>query len=169
MREKVSAGILQYVEGLSDINNQVVHDALILRALHREVELLVESHLTRQGVTPRQMDTLEALYHHPDHHLTPAALADLTLLTRSAMTSVLDGLEKKGLLQRGPHSSDRRMVMVSLTPEGVAYCDEHFPHRYADMERIVGCLSHQERTQMRAMYLKIIAAIRNMLEEGRAS
>jgi DNA-binding MarR family transcriptional regulator len=39
---------------------------------------------------------------------------------RSTLTSILDRLERRGLVRRGPHPSSRRLLVVDLTAEGLA-------------------------------------------------
>ena len=51
---------------------------------------------------------------------TVAELARWANTDAGAMTRLLDRLEKKGLCQRERSQSDRRVVLVSLTPEGEA-------------------------------------------------
>jgi DNA-binding MarR family transcriptional regulator len=48
--------------------------------------------------------------------LTISRLADLNQLSRPAMTTVVDRLEKAGYAQRTRDSEDRRQVLVELTP-----------------------------------------------------
>jgi DNA-binding MarR family transcriptional regulator len=49
---------------------------------------------------------------------TVAELARWSNTDAGAMTRLLDRLEKKGLCQRERSQNDRRVVLVSLTPEG---------------------------------------------------
>jgi DNA-binding MarR family transcriptional regulator len=37
----------------------------------------------------------------------------------TTLTGVLDRLERRGLVTRGPHPGDRRAVAIALTPDGV--------------------------------------------------
>jgi MarR family transcriptional regulator, organic hydroperoxide resistance regulator len=37
----------------------------------------------------------------------------------TTLTGVLDRLERRGLVTRGPHPGDRRAVVIALTPDGV--------------------------------------------------
>lgn len=50
----------------------------------------------------------------------PKSLAKELDLENSSMTGLLDRLEKKGLLKRQPDPSDRRGVLIYLTPEGIS-------------------------------------------------
>ncbi|WP_369360344.1 MarR family winged helix-turn-helix transcriptional regulator [Streptomyces sp. cg2] len=49
---------------------------------------------------------------------TQAALADAIRADRTRIIPVLDDLETRGLIQRRPDPGDRRVRLVSLTPEG---------------------------------------------------
>jgi MarR family 2-MHQ and catechol resistance regulon transcriptional repressor len=46
------------------------------------------------------------------------AVAEHALLAVNTMTSIVDGLEQKGLVQRCRSSEDRRQVLVQLTRQG---------------------------------------------------
>ena len=50
--------------------------------------------------------------------LRPSDLADLTGLSRSATTRLVDRLERSGLVERRACDSDRRVTFVVLTPRG---------------------------------------------------
>ncbi|HVM63354.1 MAG TPA: MarR family transcriptional regulator [Acidimicrobiales bacterium] len=51
--------------------------------------------------------------------LSPSRLADLVVRSSGGMTQILDRLERAGLVARRPDPSDRRKVMVGLTPQGL--------------------------------------------------
>jgi DNA-binding MarR family transcriptional regulator len=65
---------------------------------------------------------------------TPTDLSQLMYLTTGAMTRRLDRLEKDGYLIRVPHGSDRRSIVIRLTPKGTEITDRV-------VERIVPLLS----------------------------
>lgn len=54
---------------------------------------------------------------------TPTDLSQLMYLTTGAMTRRLDRLEKDGYLIRVPHGSDRRSIVIRLTPRGTEITD----------------------------------------------
>ncbi len=55
-----------------------------------------------------------------DGPLTPGRLAELTGLTTGTVTGVLDRLERGGFVRRERDAADRRKVVVTPVPEGVA-------------------------------------------------
>ena len=54
----------------------------------------------------------------PPHRLSPTQLSKILMLTSAGVTNRLDGLERRGLLVRGPDPEDRRGVVVELTEAG---------------------------------------------------
>ncbi len=73
-----------------------------------------------QGLQPELSDTqlaaLAALEKHPG--MTPSELAEHEKVQPPSITRVIASLEDRGLLQRMPHSTDRRQVVLSATDQG---------------------------------------------------
>lgn len=154
--EDTVKGIMKLTQELGDINLQDVRDGLEMWRLHRQTEHAIESDLANWGLTPRQVEILEALYHSPSGSITPAELSDEVCLTRSAMTSALDSLEQLNHIARSPHPRDRRMVTVSLTPSGREFIAERLPERYARIAGVMSHLSPQERQIMIHVYTVLL-------------
>lgn len=57
--------------------------------------------------------------------LTPGDLARATGLTSAAVTTLLDRLESRGLVERSPDPDDRRRVRVSACPHATDVVAEH--------------------------------------------
>ncbi len=86
-------------------------------------------HLAKAGITPSQFGVLEALYHLGS--LLPSQLAQKHLMSRGNITTVLDNLEKRGLVRRERDNRDRRVIFVHLTDEGRALLQEILPAHVA--------------------------------------
>ena len=72
------------------------------------------------------------------------------------MTSVLDTLEKRGLIQRMPHPGDRRKLLVSITPQAQAILDELLPSLHArEREVISNALSTREQRELLRLIAKV--------------
>jgi DNA-binding MarR family transcriptional regulator len=81
---------------------------------HREQTLTVVQAL---GLTPGHMKTLFEL--DPDEPHSMGEIADALACDASNATWMVDRLEERGLVERRPHATDRRVKTVVLTPEGV--------------------------------------------------
>jgi DNA-binding MarR family transcriptional regulator len=85
--------------------------ASILRELDAE---LVAEH----GLTTRDYEVLLYLAQAEDRRLPMSALAERTMLTRSGITRLVDGLVASGLIKRIACPEDARISYASLTDAG---------------------------------------------------
>ncbi|MDI6024510.1 MarR family transcriptional regulator [Leucobacter sp. UT-8R-CII-1-4] len=58
---------------------------------------------------------------------TPALVAEQLGVTRAAVTGLIDGLERQGYLARVEHPSDRRSIVLKISPEGIDALDKIGP------------------------------------------
>jgi DNA-binding MarR family transcriptional regulator len=69
------------------------------------------------GLQPGEFDVLATLRRSgAPHALTPTALYEAAMLSSGGMTNRIDRLEAAGLIERRKHPTDRRGVLVALTP-----------------------------------------------------
>jgi DNA-binding MarR family transcriptional regulator len=85
--------------------------ASILRAL--DAELVAD-----QGMTTRDYEVLLYLAQAPERKLPMSALAESTMLTRSGITRLVDGLVECGLIERVSCEKDARVSYARLTDTG---------------------------------------------------
>jgi len=109
--------------------------------------------LSRDGLTPSQLGVLEALL-----HKGPLCQTDLSakiLKSTGNLTTVVDNLERRGLVRRDRNAQDRRFVTVSLTPEGRALIDGYFPTHAAAITRTMAALTPAEQDALAALCRKL--------------
>jgi DNA-binding MarR family transcriptional regulator len=165
--EKIIKRIVGFASRLEGIDPKLVQEGLEIAHLHHQIEQVIENDLAGWGLTARQVEAMEALYHNTEGTLTPADLADEVSLTRSAMTSSLDSLEKLGHIVRLPHPTDRRMVAVSLTPSGRQFIGHRLPQRYRRFHRVMSSLSKDERAAHLRTYRKVLDILARDIAEAR--
>jgi DNA-binding MarR family transcriptional regulator len=85
--------------------------ATIVRVL--DAELIAE-----HGMTTRDYEVLLYLSQAPDRRLPMSALAESTMLTRSGITRLIDGLVAGGLVERVSCPNDARVSYARLTDAG---------------------------------------------------
>ena len=86
--------------------------------LYRTADMLMELH-NRQTydeyeLSPSARQVL-AVVEGADGPLEPSIIAERLLVTTGSMTSLLDNLEKRGLIVRRRHPNDRRKVLIEIT------------------------------------------------------
>jgi len=100
-----------------DVRPQGVIGRLHRLAAHLTAEL--EIVYRRHGLSEGEFDVLAALRRAgAPYQLSPGRLLRETLVTSGTMTNRVDRLAGRGLVERLPDPSDRRGVLVQLTPKG---------------------------------------------------
>ena len=119
---------------------------------HARITGLVEAALAEDGLPPLGWyDALWPLYRAPGRRLRMGALAAEATLSRTGLTRLVDRLEHRGLVRRGPAPEDRRGSYVALTRSGAALLrrmwpvyervlDEHFAPAVQDPRALRGAL-----------------------------
>jgi DNA-binding MarR family transcriptional regulator len=51
--------------------------------------------------------------------MAPSEIGDRLIVTRATVTGLVDSLERRDLVRRTPHPSDRRSLIVEITPDGL--------------------------------------------------
>lgn len=94
-------------------------DAALASALRLSVMRLARRLRSQRAATDlglTHLATLSTLEFHG--RLTPGELASHERVQPPSMTRVIATLEERGLVLREPHPTDRRQVLVMLSPEG---------------------------------------------------
>jgi DNA-binding MarR family transcriptional regulator len=89
--------------------------------------------------------------------LSPTVISQRLLVTTASTTSLLDTLERRGLVTRLPDPDDRRKILVALTSEGQQVVDDFLPRIVALQTAAMAGLSETEREQLRH-HLAVIQA-----------
>ena len=77
---------------------------------------------------------------------------------------ILDGMEKRGLVQLERASQHGRSVRISITEKGLALYDQHMKNR-KNIPQILGVLSGEERNQLGALLKKLDQKSRDILSK----
>ena len=91
--------------------------------------------------------------------MTPTDLHEGLMLSSGAMTSRLDRLERKGLIERVPSPNDRRSTLVRLTPAGLALIDKLLPLHVANEQQALAALTQKEQAQLDGLLAKLIVGL----------
>jgi len=95
------------------------------------------------GITPVQYAALYAVGREPG--IDQRTLARTIGFDTSTIGSVIDRLESRGLMQRNAHPEDRRVRLLTLTPEGQRVLEEVEPGMLRAQERMLEPLAPEQR------------------------
>jgi len=102
--------------------------------LWRTADVLMELH-NRQTFDQYQLSPsarqILAIVEGAGQPLEPSVIAERLLVTTGSMTSLLDNLEKRGLVWRQSHPEDRRKLLIDITPAAQAIVDKLLPSMHA--------------------------------------
>lgn len=97
----------------------------------------------RHDTTLPRFDVLAALYRRREG-VTMGELSRLLLVSNGNATTVVDRLERDGLVRRTPSEADRRTVHVALTPEGLGQFEVLAVDHEAEVNRLFATLSEAD-------------------------
>ena len=124
--------------------------------LAREIERRLEPVYAASGLEPGWYDVLATLRRAgPPYQLRPTDFAATLMLTTSGTTKRLDRLEAAGHITRAPDPSDRRGVLITLTPQGHSLVDAAAAHHLANEQRILSGLTAAEQDQLAGLLRKL--------------
>jgi DNA-binding MarR family transcriptional regulator len=86
---------------------------------------------------------------------SPSAVADLTGLTRGAVSKLIERLYRKGLVARRESSCDRRYQDIEVTPAAVALVPKLAKLADENDEAFFGVISAAERSALRETLIRI--------------
>lgn len=108
------------------------------------------------GITAVQYGALLTVSRQPD--LDQRTLAGLMGLDTSTTAGVVDRLDGRGLLRRSASPTDKRVKLLSVTPEGQALLADIEPHVLAAQDRILAPLAEADRPVFMRMLCTLVNA-----------
>ena len=116
--------------------NLIRTDSLVTTALSRRFR--------RHGLSLSGFNAMVIIRQAPQG-VNPREIADRLLVTRAAVTAILDALEAKGLIRRAPSGADGRMTLIAITPAGKRLLDSILPEHFAAERAMASVLGANEK------------------------
>jgi DNA-binding MarR family transcriptional regulator len=88
----------------------------------------------------------------------PARLAEISAMSRAAVTNAINTLERDGLVERRPLPTDRRAVAAALTPAGEDAVQEAFAEQSRREQQWFATLDADERATLTGLLTRVLAA-----------
>jgi len=130
-----------------------VHLWLILMKTHEAMRQHADRHIRSLGIGFSDFLALEVLMHKGP---TPVnEIGRKVQLTSGSITTAIDRLERKGMVERRNHPNDRRARVVHLTPAGRKLITCAFADHERAIEQAAAGLTAAERAQAAALLKKL--------------
>lgn len=130
----------------------------------------LDRHPTTYGAagqfTPSEIHTIDAIG--CDQAILMSELAAKLKVTKGAVTQLANKLEKKGAIQRTPHPTDKRAVLLSLTDIGVLAYKEQQAVRSYFYTQLANQMNSQELTVFQKGIEITIELLQRLLAEDKS-
>ena len=130
-----------------------VHVWLVLWKAAQAIEAYAKKSIVDLEMCGSDFAVLEALLHRGS--LPVNEIGKKVLLTSGSITTAIDRLEAKGLVQRRSSPNDRRAKIVHLTTQGRGLITRAYNAQASDMEKLASDLSTNERATLIRLLKKI--------------
>jgi len=139
----------QWSEERPELNTAALGVVIRVMTLYRRFSREAANALEPLGLELWEYDVLSALRRQgKPYALAATSLAKETDLSSGAMTNRIDGLESRDFVVREPDKTDRRSVIVRLTPAGRKVIDEAIHHRLQVARKSLADLKAGQRREL---------------------
>ena len=105
---------------------------------------------------PRLKDVMlfKTIYKAKNHQTTMSELASILGVSPAAVSQLIAGFEKKGLLQRVHSNTDRRTVYIQIVPEAIEMFQEHMEVHVKNVYNYLDYLGSDDCAHLRDILVK---------------
>jgi len=128
----------------------------LIRRMHQIHLALFAEECTAFDLTPVQFSIMTVAATQPD--LDQVKLAQEVGVDRATMANVVARLETKGMVRRRHAAKDKRVRLVSLTPQGAALLDRMRPAAQRAHDRTIAALPPADRELFMALLTRLVDA-----------
>ena len=148
----------EWPEASASATEVVINLVRVGDALTSRVDALCRAHGLPSATAMIVLEVLRGA----DEPLQPSTVAERCFLSRPALSSVMETLERRGYLSRSMHTTDRRRVQVAITDGGLAVMERLLPVLHRAEAEWIAPLSPSARKRL----LAVLAEVQEQLGNG---
>jgi DNA-binding MarR family transcriptional regulator len=138
--------------------------AYLIRRLHMICTAVVAEAFEDEDMPVAQWAVLSIIESHPE--IDQSRLAEVVAIDKTNTGRLVDQLEAKGLVERRPNDSDRRVWMLCCTPLGRKIRKRLRPRALATQERLLSCLEPAQRELFIDLMSRVVMANEKYVRPG---
>ncbi len=139
----MDALVLHSAQGAEDLSLQLVE---ALASFERAYARWVEAPLQNSDFTYARIRLLGVLNRKGPQIMS--ALSDELVVSPRNITTLVDALEANGLVRRHPHPTDRRAILVELTPQSIETCAAMYTQHAKAVSELFSDLSQADQREL---------------------
>ncbi|WP_234122991.1 MarR family winged helix-turn-helix transcriptional regulator [Clostridium hydrogenum] len=127
----------------------------LIRSIAIKMKLSADEKVKKLGVNSQQGRMIGYIYEHQDNGIIQKDLALAFQRTEASITSMLQGLEKKGYIERRIPKENERLKYIYVLPKGAELIEDFNKSVVETEENIIAGLTKQEKETLLALLLKV--------------
>lgn len=154
MKDSVDTILFQWQQTRPDLDCSSMGVVGRVRRISEQWKKQLERVFTQHELSSIEFDILATL-RRSQRALTPTELYQTLMLSSGVMSTRIESLVQRGLLQRLASEEDRRSCRVDLTDKGLIFIDPVVSEHVQNMEKMMAPLSNKEREQLVLLLKKL--------------
>ncbi len=143
-------------EQFPDYDHTAIRLVVELSNANHILASVMERTFARYKITPQSMDVLTLLYMKRGQECVLGEIGELLLVSPANVTGRVQGLVRKGLVERREDPLDRRKRLAEITPRGIALMEDFLPKSARFLQDVFAAVSPEDKRQLCA-HLRQIA------------
>lgn len=127
----------------------------LIRSIAIKMKLSSDEKVKKLGLNSQQGRMIGYIYEHQDNGIIQKDLARVFQRTEASITSMLQGLEKKGYIERRIPKENERQKKIYVLPKGAELIEDFNKLVVEAEENIIANLTEQEKETLLALLLKV--------------
>ncbi|AWI03410.1 MarR family winged helix-turn-helix transcriptional regulator [Clostridium drakei] len=127
----------------------------LIRSIAIKMKLSSDEKVKKLGLNSGQGRMIGYIYEHQDNGIIQKDLARAFQRTEASITSMLQGLEKKGYIERRIPKENERLKYIYVLPKGAELIEDFNKSVLEEEENIIASLTEQEKETLLALLLKV--------------
>lgn len=112
---------------------------------------IMDRRYAKKGISSQSADVLFMLYISRPHSCSLGEISYATLLRPSNVSGLIEGLVRKGFVNRQVNPTNRRKKLVQLTPQGIDLMDSVIPDAATFIDDLLSDIPPEDRNKLLEM------------------
>lgn len=131
----------------------------LIKHLYKRLHTQGSVRLKPYGISPPEYEILMMLYGTPEQAITPTEVAEAASEKPANITRLTDQLCEKGLIARGSSPDDRRKIVLTLQPAGLALIKNLLPDACTLLNAETAGMSEAEQVRLEKLLRKLLDGV----------
>ncbi len=131
----------------------------LIKHLYKRLHTITCIRLRPYGISPPEYEILMTLHGTPDQAITPTEAAEAVSEKPANITRLTDQLCEKGLIARGTSADDRRKIVLTLQPAGLALIESLLPEACELLAQQTSHISEAEQVRLEKLLKKLLIGV----------